>query len=114
MVEESLIPSVLRMFRPPLPEWTHSTGARQADENGSACTQEIFSQDNKLLAQLLTALVSAAGSRPPPPRASRGSRRAWPLALPAQLLGASASLPDTAVQILSAQCSPCDGSSLFR
>src|SRR5215813_5747681 len=61
MVEESLIPSVLRMFRPPLPEWTHSTGARQADENGSACAQEIFSQDNKLLAQLLTVPGHASG-----------------------------------------------------
>ena len=49
------------MSGPPLPEWTHSTGARQADENGSACAQEIFSQDNKLLAQLLT-VPSAAGN----------------------------------------------------
>src|SRR5215470_19172210 len=66
MAEESLIPSVLCMSGPPLPEWAQNTGTRQADENGSACVQEIFSQDNKLLAQLLTVPVSAAGSRPPP------------------------------------------------
>src|SRR5205809_373507 len=80
MAEESLIPSVLCMSGH-LPQWAHNTAARQADENGSACAQEIFSQDDKLLAQLLTVPVSAAGSRPPPPRASRGSCRAWPPAV---------------------------------
>src|SRR6266550_4632386 len=63
MAEESLIPSAL-CISGPLPERTHDTGERRADENGSACAQEIFSQDNKLLAQLLTVPVSAAGSRP--------------------------------------------------
>src|SRR2546427_560249 len=80
MAEESLIPSAL-CISGPLPERTHDTGERRADENGSACAQEIFSQDNKLLAQLLTVPVSAAGSRPPPPRAHRGSCRSWPPAV---------------------------------
>src|SRR6266516_4771847 len=80
MAEESLIPSAL-CISGPLPERTHDTGERRADENGSACAQEIFSQDNKLLAQLLTVPVSAAGSRPPPLRAHRGSRRSWPPAV---------------------------------
>src|SRR5215467_3998753 len=74
MAEESLIPSVLCMSGPPLPEWAQNTGTRQADENGSACAQEIFSQDNKLLAQLLTVPVSAAGSRLHP----AGQPRAMP------------------------------------
>src|SRR5262249_2024524 len=61
MAEESLIPSVLCMSGPPLPEWAQTKGTRQAGENGSACAQEIFSQDNKLLAQLLTVPGHASG-----------------------------------------------------
>jgi hypothetical protein len=82
MAEESLIPSALCMFGH-LPEWTHNTGARQADENGSACAQEIFSQGNKLLAQLLTVPVNAAGSQPPPrePAADHAERGLRPFGL---------------------------------
>lgn len=45
--------------------------------------KKIFSQDNKLLAQLLTVPVSAAGSRPPP-------RASQPLIMPSMACGRSA------------------------
>src|SRR5215468_7169022 len=80
MAEESLIPSVLCMSGPPLPEWAQNTGTRQADENGSACAQEIFSQDNKLLAQLLTVPGQCCRFAASTPRASRGPCPEWPAA----------------------------------
>jgi hypothetical protein len=73
MAEESLNPSVLCPAASP--PWTHGTGVRQAKENRSACVQEIFSQDNKLLAQLLTVPASAAGSRPTLTSQERGRSR---------------------------------------